>query len=211
MTLARRTESILLLILMLLVGLAGRAAAGSAGTGFKAGWNQATLSGDGTGGANVSSINGAMVAWFLRFSVGAGFAIQPEVLYSRKGVEGDTLDIRGAIKLDYVEIPVLVRYQIPIESFFTPTVYAGAAASGLINANAEATVYGETRSIGIENRLSRFDVGVVLGVEIGVPSARRQATIEARYEQGLRSVDGADPPADVKNRVFSIILGVSFM
>ena len=90
-----------------------------------------------------------------------------------------------------------------------PTIYAGPAISGRLSAEVEGTIAGRTITVGLDDEVTAFDTSVVLGLELGVPSGRRQFTIEARYTQGLGSIDdsGATPAADVKNRVFSIVIG----
>lgn len=197
------------LALYFLVGGPQEAAGQVDGVGLKAGWNITTLTGEMAEAANVESINGLLAGGFVRFEIAKGFSLQPELLFSRKGAEGDTLGIRGTVTLNYIEIPVLLRYTIPVDFSYVPTVFAGPAFSGRLSANAEATVWGRAFTTSITDEVKSSDTGIVLGFEIAFPGNPRRITFEGRFTQGLKEIDqGGD--LKVKNRVFSIVMGIYF-
>jgi hypothetical protein len=59
------------------------------------------------------------------------FAIQPEVYYSMQGAkyeeEEDDVQVKVIFKYDYIQVPVLAKVNIPIESSIKPNVFLGPA------------------------------------------------------------------------------------
>ena len=100
--------------------------------GVKFGLNSAKLYGDDVEEledlvGNMDSKLGFCFGAFVTFSIHQMFAIQPEVLYTMKGAKmeeqilGETLKVW--VNLNYVEIPVLVKLQIPTQSSIKPNLF----------------------------------------------------------------------------------------
>ncbi|MCB9070111.1 MAG: PorT family protein [Calditrichae bacterium] len=85
--------------------------------GVKAGLNIATIGGDDI--SDVDSRTGFAAGLFGEIGIDKMFAIQPEVYYSMQGakskedINGTTVDV--TMKLDYIQIPVLFKFIIPVE------------------------------------------------------------------------------------------------
>lgn len=94
-----------------------------------AGLNSSTLklSRDLTPGESIDSRVGVALGGFVSVDLGSLFAIQAEAAWTQKGADlaggGTTL----AIKLEYIEVPLLLRFQLPLP--ISPFVYAGPALS----------------------------------------------------------------------------------
>lgn len=202
-----KRASIFALFLVLLLASSSAKAARVSG-GLKGGLNVATLSG--ADATDAEAITGAVIGWYVRVVLNERFSVQPELLFTRNGAKADTLDIEGTIKLNYAELPVLIRYSFPTGEKIMPSLFVGPAVSGLLSAKAEAEVGGKTRSIGIESEISDFDLSVIIGGDVGFSVGRPQITIEARYKIGLSSIDDTGQNADVTNRVFSALIGIFF-
>ncbi|MEJ2719879.1 MAG: porin family protein, partial [bacterium] len=168
----------------LLVGLvmANPADAERVGGGFKAGMNIATLSGDEADAADVESVTGLIAGGYLRIELSDHFALQPELLFSRNGAKGDTLGLEGTVTLDYIEVPVLLRYSLGHAGRFTQRLFAGPSIRGRLSAEAEAD-NGYVRSL--DTLVRPFDFGVVFGADFGILLGRPEFTLEVRYLLGL--------------------------
>jgi hypothetical protein len=66
------------------------------------------LTGDSVSG--LSSKTGFAGGLYVGFPMGKSFMIEPEVLYVNKGAEDNTISPNQTLSINYIQIPVLVRY-----------------------------------------------------------------------------------------------------
>src|SRR5690348_6452332 len=91
--------------------------------GVRAGINIAKVSGDSVEGAkNKTAFVGGVV---VSLPLSKDFAFQPELVYSMKGAKFSEQGVDGEFKLNYVELPVLLRYDIPVVGATKPFLLAG--------------------------------------------------------------------------------------
>ncbi len=184
--------------------------------GVKGGINFANMSLSG-GGVTVSP--GNRTAWtvggFVEFPVARHVALQPEVLYARKGAATslDFTSIGGTsgsatIKMDYIDVPILFRVDVPVQGAVVPYVYGGPNVGFLLSAKTLATASGAgQQEEDIKSEMKSTDFGIAFGG--GVRFGR--AFLEARYVMGLQNVVNApDANESAKNHVFKILCGVRF-
>lgn len=139
-------------------------------------------------------------------SINANFALQPELLYSRQGSKFKDNFFQVALKLGYIELPVLAKipFSMSNTSVAKPAVYFGPYAGLNISCDVESTYLGAThkgKCDEFELKAKKFDFGLVggLGVDYGNFNAF------ARYSYGLISVDNsATDRQDAKNRVITL-------
>jgi hypothetical protein len=172
------------------------------------------------GGSDVSVLGttetkaGLIAGAFAEFMIGNMFAIQPEVLYSQKGTKVTEQGVEGKFKLDYVEVPLLLKVNIPIEgSKVHPHVYAGPAVALKASCKIEASGGGASASVDCEDagaEITSTDFGVAFGGGVSVDVGGAEVGIDVRYTLGLRTVDDFDDPDDIKNKVISIMGTVGF-
>ncbi|MEA3476130.1 MAG: porin family protein [Candidatus Cloacimonadota bacterium] len=178
-------------------------AQGITGKGIKAGLNIATLTGDDVSD-DMESIFRFAIGGFLTYSINEMFAIQPEVYYSMQGAKLEEGDEKTTCKYDYIQVPVLVKVNIPIESSLRPNIFLGPALG--INLSAK---YKYENAVEVEDDIEdvkTMDLGLVFGAGVNIGPA----TIDARYNLGLTTTDDSEDEFDVKNSVISIMLGYSF-
>lgn len=187
--------------------MTGSAEAERVGGGFKLGMNIATLSGEEADAADAESITGLIAGGYLQIELNDRFALQPELLFSRDGAKGDTLGLEGTVTLDYIEVPVLLRYSLGHAGRFTQRLFFGPSIRGRLSAEAEAD-NGAVR--GLDTLVRPFDFGLVFGADLGILLGRPEFTFEVRYLLGLTNIDDTGSGAEFKNRVFSIIAGLHF-
>ena len=202
----------LLIALAVLLPAASRAQV-ALGFGVKAGLNMSSLS------SNVDdelkSKMGFAAGAFVNFDLGKGLSIQPELLYSQKGAKySETIDGESytlSMNLDYVDIPVLVKYafQMP-DSALAPCLYAGPYFGFKASAKFKYDLAGETGSEPIED-LKSTDFGMVFGGGLDFALGTGKLTLDVRYALGMQNlaVDTGDGET-TKNGVFQVLLGFRF-
>ncbi|GAH00873.1 unnamed protein product, partial [marine sediment metagenome] len=124
---------------------------------------------------------------------------------------GDTLKIW--IKLDYLEIPVLAKIIVPTPGGVKPCLFAGPVLALKLSGKMKAEYAGESVEEDIEDEdMKSTDFGLVIGAGLdfglGV-SGMGKLTVDIRYSLGLSTISTFEGD-DVKNGVFSLMVGFSF-
>ena len=129
---------------------------------------------------------------FMTYGFGRRFAIQPELLYVMKGskyVNGQGSDAyRETMSLEYVEVPILAKYDLPLFRRFRTHVFAGPAPAMKIRARVDARFAGESQQetlddvMGVDARPRRPGPGPE------IPSGRGRVTVDLRYTAGLTTL-----------------------
>jgi hypothetical protein len=137
--------------------------------------------------------------------VGGAWAIQPEVLYVRKGTTFQSLGVDGNINLDYLDIPVLLKLNlIPSKTGLSPFIEAGPSLS--LNTSAKETFLGH--SVDLKDMVNGTDFGLVFGGGLDI----QKVTLEVRYEVGLghpfKEIAKVTP--DLNNGTLYALLGYKF-
>jgi len=181
--------------------------------GVKGGINVATVSYTGVSPTpEISSRHGGIVGGFVAKD-GKKMGVAVEVLWSQKGAH---LDFSSAgnvntvdAKLDYVEIPVLGRYNIPRDKTLIH-VYAGPVFGFSVKDELTQTIRqtnqtGKGTETTMDAHAKSSDVGIAIGVQVDV----HKFLVDVRYNWGLMDVNDnkAVNPADVKNKCFSAMFG----
>lgn len=129
-------------------------------------------------------------------------------LYMPKGSSTDFEGGTGTLKIDYVEVPLLLRLGINLAaSPIKPVVLLG----GYVGFKAACEVEGEGDGVSAEIDCDEFDFdvkstdfGVTGGLGVDIPiGARAILTPTARYSRGLTDVPDVDA-ADAKNSAVQI-------
>lgn len=178
--------------------------------GVKGGLNLSNVTGEDAGESSMKI--GAVGGAFLCYSITEIFAIQPEVLFTMKGAKGDEDGTEVAWKVNYIEIPLLLKVKLPTEGNIKPALFAGPALGLLMSAKAEDE--------DMKDNMKSMDFGIVAGAGIGYKMEKGVLFAEARYEVGLGTVYDLDDATledweiteqpDVKNSVISIMVGYGF-
>ena len=174
------------------------------GLGIKGGANFATQNAKSNfPGVDISTSNitgfvgGVYVNWFF----GDKIAIQPELLFSRKGSDSEytmgTSPLQSSTnKLTYIDIPIVLKWQI-IKYF---NIHAGPQFSILTKAEMDDGYTVED----IKDDLKNSDVGLIIGAEANLPL---RLNVTARYIFGLSNVSDMDE-IEIKNTTFQLTLGI---
>lgn len=180
--------------------------------GFKGGLNMANFSGDVEGTDTRTGFGGGL---FFKINMPNGnFAFQPEVLYVMKGAKG-TEDMEGTVvdveyKMNYIEVPVLVKYNFPTQGKIKPNLFLGPFIGFLMTSKVEATAEGISAEVDMKDITKSVEFGSTFGggVDIMV-GPKGKLSFDARYSLGLSNIVDDGSEDDVKNNVFSFYLGYS--
>ncbi|SDZ55824.1 MULTISPECIES: porin family protein [Rhodonellum] len=125
--------------------------------------------------------------------------IEPAIFYSQKGYKSADNSASGRIteNLDYIDIPVLVRYQI-LEGL---NLFAGPQGSFLFSRKYEqGGMVSKTKEV-----VRGYDIAGVIGAGANLPLG---FNVQASYDFGLVDLNYFN--FNVKNRVFKLALGKNF-
>jgi hypothetical protein len=198
-------QSIAVLTLVLVLSGVSQA---QVGFGVKGGVNFANVGGT-DAPPNSKTLTGFAAGGYLEISLPLLFTIQPEILYSQKGTTYDEnffgTNVKLTAKLNYLEIPVLVKYSFPVP-VVKPSLYAGPAMGILLSAKATAEAAGQSQEEDIKSETTSTDFGLVVGASANIAII----TVDVRYTLGLTSLD-KNGTTKGYNRVFGIMIGIPLM
>lgn len=132
------------------------------------------------------------------YRLGTGFiSVEPGVQFSTKGYEGNVKTTGAVIseKLNYVDIPVLIRLNV----YEFLNVFAGPQASLLLSRKYELDGNTDTST----EVISGYDIGGVVGLGVSILSG---INFQISYDLGLKSLNYYN--TDVKNRVLKLSVGI---
>jgi hypothetical protein len=122
----------------------------------------------------------------------SGLLLQPEALFIVKGYKRETggSDITHTAKWNYIEVPVLVKYSIPMQGKISPNLFAGPFAAFNIGGkitfgNIPASEEDGYEYLDIDN-IKALDFGITFGggLDFAVGPAGK-LTFDVRYTMGL--------------------------
>jgi hypothetical protein len=209
---ARRLARLLLVAVFPWAGLLATvtSAAGQAnGTGRAvqagpvAGVNLFTLSGSDASGTK--TLTTFYVGGALTLPIGENGFVELQLLYAGKGASLSTFDPRvgtvtGEIKLTYLELPVLVGFDLaPVRDRRSgtplgagggtrPRLYAGPTIGIDLRCDVAASNYGTPYSIPCPDSMNVVDLGATFGGGISFPVGRATLSFDARLTIGLTPV-----------------------
>jgi opacity protein-like surface antigen len=176
--------------------------------GAKGGINLANIAGDDAGDANMYV--GFNVGMFVEIPVTDKLTIQPEVLYSAQGsksegtFEGYNFD--ATFKLNYINIPVMFKYQVANKFSLEAGPYVGFLTSAKIDVDIAGL---GSDTVDMKDQMKSTDFGLGLGMNYEFSDV---IFANARYQAGLTQIgdSGQEGADDIKNSVFQIGLGFRF-
>lgn len=166
------------------------------------------------GGINLSTLSGINpdIEKNVRLGPAAGFAgrywvspvvaLQVETLYNQKGVElesGGILPQDRTVRLDYIEFPVLTRFEAPLSRDLIGGVYIGPSVGVPITGKVETG----------ENEADLEDLSTDFGFNLGVDVGSGPFYVDARYVHGLSGINQRGRLGQ-ENRVFRFTFGYWF-
>ena len=176
--------------------------------GAKAGVNFASLSGDDAEG--LDGRTGFHLGVIADIAITNRFSIQPEVLYSTRGAKqdnflfedefGDDMTGKVEIKLDYIDVPVMLKYYV-VQGL---SLQAGLQFSFNTSSEMEFSDDTDSITIGMEDETESFDIGGAVGLGYDLPMG---LFLQGRYTTGFTEIF---TDSDIKNNVLQLSIGYKF-
>lgn len=152
------------------------------------------------------------------FELSPNIAVQPEVLFVRKGAQLFSTDVTiggitfgsvgTTLDVDYVEVPILLRLSMPSAGPLDLRVLGGPV--GAIKVNEQLTTTGLVGYSLSTNQVKDTDFGLAAGAAVAFKSGDLKLVAEGRYTFGLSNVSNLPFGGDVKNAAFYGTLGLEF-
>jgi hypothetical protein len=148
------------------------------------------------------------------------FSVQAELLYSQKGDESEVgsgaLRTRFRVKLNYIEVPVMLKLQGPLLGNAEANFYAGPAFAFKVSESVDGLAP-NTEVVGTVAKST--DVGAAIGVEFVFGLGPRQLLFDLRFTPGFAEIrDNARivtegsfadiPDPEASNSTFSLMVGL---
>lgn len=170
--------------------------------------------------SNFERLTGLVAGGILLFDLPGPVAVQPEVLYIRKGSD-IRVDLSGTVAnqpisgstsfdvtLDYIEVPVLAKFHVPLSRLYTPTLFAGPSVAFKVSEDIDLGA--SDLEVTEEDDVARsVDTGLVVGGGIDVNVPGYTLLLDARYGFGLSNI-AEDDAIDLKNGSIVISAGILF-
>lgn len=184
-------------------------------SGIKGGLNLASLSTDGNNDKNLKM--GFHAGVFTKIPLNESFAIQPELLYSGKGIkvnydESIIADGETKFNLNYIDVPVKLVFNLAEDFEFQLGPYI----SYLVNANVDTDAEFFGGDVNAQDELNRehfhaFDYGLTAGLGFDLDPM----IFGLNYNLGLQQVAKDDDVSydllgDAKNTVIQLYVGLKF-
>ena len=167
---------------------------------------------------------GFLFGGFLCFQINEYFAVQPEIMYVRKGGKQDIdinttvlsipIPISGSVtwKLDYIEIPLLAKIILPVSGKVTPNLLIGPAIAFNVSSKLAGELLGAEADVDVDPIIKSTDFGMIIGAGLDYEiSEKAMINLEGRF--GLGFQNWFDLPIDivsVKNGNISLMAGFAY-
>jgi len=150
----------------------------------------------------------------LGIPVGDIFSVAPGLYYAQKGADIETSVGTGALRLDYIEVPVLGVFMVTApQRPMGVSLFFGPSFAFEVSCEREGTIAGVTATADCDDDSDRrkFDLGAIFGAGLSFPLTDRVALgVNGGLNIGLRSLDGSASSDDVKNQAYFLMAGLSF-
>jgi hypothetical protein len=149
---------------------------------------------------------GILGGGFITYSIRNTHAFTGKVLFSQKGAkDGDDKQ-----RMDYIEVPVIVRLFFNRDGAFRPNIFAGPSFGFLTGVRSKE---GDGDYVKLDNYgdfYNTFDLGVTAGLGFNYEcSPGTRILIDARYTHGLTDISKASN-SSIINQAIGITAGISF-
>jgi len=186
--------------------------AGQVTAGFTFGLNFASLHGDDVSD-DLDGRTGIILGGFIEKALTDQFSIQPELRYAQKGAtdSGSSFDV--TLKIDYIEVPVLLKVNFPTEGQVSPHLLVGP----VFGFNSGCTISGDDSEGSVDQDCedddidpASFELSGMVGGGVSFPAGPGEVTFGARYQLGLTNVNDTEGDDEAKLRAFSLVASFGF-
>jgi hypothetical protein len=174
--------------------------------GVQAGVNSSNISLSESTGVNTSSYTAFMAGGWVGAHLGSVIALQVEAFYTQKGSKLSASGVPNeTLKIDYVEVPLILRVGIPIIPVIKPYIFGGPSIA--FNVSCKTQTDGGGASVncddptGLDTEIKSTDFSGIIG--LGIQLSR--FIIAIQYDHGFDNIiveDGGTQ--EVNNRTWTL-------
>ena len=179
--------------------------------GYEASWVQRGAS---------NPVFGLQLGAFYTFNISDEFIFQPELYFVQRGYQFDQTplyNINYSLHINYLELPILIEYYLPLDWGFHPAITAGAYSSFKLSGNKSIRLPDEEIT-GEVSSVNGFDYGIVLGIATEFKAWDGEIIFDLRINWGFANVlsqpdnfiDLYNDPGTVKTRAITFMTGYRF-
>jgi hypothetical protein len=165
---------------------------------------------------DLSSRTGFIVGAYMDIPLNSSLFFQPGFGLTQKGAKINDDDDTFELRLDYLEIPLLLKYAFPTSGSVGFHLMAGPALAWELTCRVgiEAEGFSDDVDCGeedVEIETKSIDFGVLLGGGVSFPMGGVRLTAEGFYNIGMSNIlDDAGVEDSAKNRALYLTVGVAF-
>lgn len=180
--------------------------AGRGTYGVMAGVNFATLGGSDV--ENAKTRTGLVAGVYAAWPIANGLSFHPELVYDMEGAKASDPQTEATVKLDYVRLPLMLRYASPAGGSARPFLAIGPSLGYQVGCNVSGSDSGVSVSSSCDALAQQVDLGrkkldASGRVEAGIDlvAAGRTVTIGGAYSYGFTKLF---KDTNARNRAFSV-------
>ena len=129
---------------------------------------------------------------FMNYAFNENFSIEPEMLYTMKGVNGNLYDgfvsVDATASFDYFELPLLAVYTFRGGKSLKPRVFAGPSFAYNLSSELQVSALIFDVDVDISSLTQVTDFGAVMGAGFDYPLGNGTLTFDFRYQLGFTNV-----------------------
>lgn len=159
------------------------------------------------------SLTGLKAGAFVELQFNKVVSLEPGIFYSRKGGEYQLFGATTTTTLDYVEVPVNLKFSLPLGIGGRPFVYAGPYFA--YGVSGERTVSSSLGSLSSDvnfgsgsAQTNPLDIGAQVGIGYQLPVIGLYA--RAQYGMGFTNLSNASNTTTTNNSNFAVSVGWQF-
>ena len=163
---------------------------------------------------------GIQLGAFYTIGISDEFIFQPELYFAHRGYQFDQTplyDINYSLGINYIEIPLLVEYYLPLGWGFHSAFIAGPYSSSKLSSDKKIKLPGEDIH-GEVSSVNNFDYGIIFGITTEFSVWSGEIILDLRVNWGLANVLSqpddfisiSNDPGTVKTRAVTLMTGYRF-
>ncbi len=157
------------------------------------------------------------IGMFYCLELGQKWTLQPELLFAAKGIDYSKKflydDITYKININYLELPVLIKYQLGKGEKWPTGIYLGPYSAYKLNATRNTKVEGVKESAEVTN-VKSVDFGCLVGVMVNRKLNSGELTFDFRISYSLinmmDTIDGHIPEYDKMTDPYARNINITF-
>jgi len=159
-------------------------------------------------GVSVSNLTGFGAGAVVTFEFEGGFGIQAEPMYIQNGVKLSALSLEEKLKLNYIEIPVMLTYTFDTgQAQFEPYLMAGL----VLGIRTSAKISANGTDADINDMTKGSNMGGTFGAGVKIPAGMNKIFVEGRYTIGFTNVlDVPSTTSSIKTKGLAFFAGITF-